>query len=91
MEISGRLGVLTMLITRRGAASLAQLLLQQIDQVFGIAQVGEIGEGGDNDFVGLQQDALDRWGPGVRQIDGHVGHVLAHDIEHEIAGVGEIS
>ena len=40
------------------------------------------------DLVGLQQHALRPRRPGVRQVDGHVGHVLAHDVDDLVAGVG---
>ena len=67
------------------------VLLQQIDEVLGVAQVGEVGHGGDDDLVGLQQHALHPRRPGVRQVDGDVGHVLAHDIETRSQASAEMS
>ena len=65
-----------------------RVLLEQIDEVLGVAQIGEIGHRGDDDLVGLQQHALDPWRPRVRQIHGDERNVLAHDIEHDVAGIG---
>ena len=61
--------------------------LEQIDDVLGVAQVGEIWNGRDDHFIGLQQHALGPRRPAVRQIDGDVGHVLAHDIDDHFAGL----
>ncbi len=68
-------------------AVVAPRLLQQIDDVLGVAQIGEIGRCGDDHLVRLQEDALAPRRPRVRQIDRDVGHVLSDDVYDLIAAV----
>ena len=90
-EISGRFGMLTLLSTSSGMRSLGRVAFEQVDQVLGIAQIGEVGRRRDHDLVGLEHDLLRPGGPEMRQVDGDVRHVLAHHVEHGIAGGGSRS
>ncbi len=60
----------------------------EIEHVLGVAQIGEIGHGRDDDLIGLQQHVLLPRRPGMWEIDRHVGHVLAHDVDDGLAGLG---
>ena len=61
---------------------------QQIEQVLGVAQIGEVGRRDDQDVVGVDQGALGPAGPLVRHVEHDAGHRRAQRVEDRIEGLG---
>jgi hypothetical protein len=65
---------------RRGA--------QEIDQVLGVAQIGEVGRGDDEDVVGGDQHALRPSAPHMRHVDDGARDGGAQHVEDAVEGLG---
>src|SRR5690242_8799715 len=56
--------------------------LKLVNQVFGIAEIGEIWRRRDHDMIRAKHDLLRPCAPQMRYVNGDPGDIVAHDIEH---------
>ena len=87
-EISGRFGVLAMLMTRCGGPSLARFCFSRSIRFLALRRLARSGTAVMTISSAWNSTRFTHGRPGVRQVDGHERHVLAHHLEHEVAGVG---
>ena len=81
--ISGRLASPVLLMTRRGGASFLRALPQQVDEVLGVAQIGEIRLDGEHDLVGGEQGAACTQAVhSMRQVEDDRRHAALRDVDH---------
>ena len=84
----GTLGHADLVEHERAAPVVRARCLELIDQILGVAQIGEVGRGRDHHMVGPEHDLLGPGRPKMRHVDGDPRHVLAHHVEHGVAGGG---
>ena len=75
-----------LLMTSRGGASVRREPAQQIDDVLGVAEVGEIGLDGQHDLVGGEQRLLHPRRPHMRQIEDDGRNAALGDVDDLLEG-----
>ena len=63
-------------------------LADQVDDVLGVAQGGQVGRGGDHHVIGAEQGAAHPARPQMRQVEHHIGRRRADLAGHLLEGVG---
>ena len=84
--ISGRFSRPTPFRTSLGLHVVRPGGAQHVEQVLGVAQVGEIGRGHDHHLVGADQGAAAPGRPVMRNVEHDAGHGGAQDVEQRVEG-----